>query len=421
VTDLPQLALRTLTEDDLDQVIDLIDLVFSDPPSSSEVRAFERDVQELAGGRGVGVFDTTASPEELAGMGSLGRMRITVPGGGTLPLAAVLFVGVSPVYRRRGVMTTVMRHHLHTLHEAGAEPLAGLTASESVIYGRFGFGIAAFSSRFTIPRERSALRPVAGVDDVTLRLVPTAGSIEACEAVYARYASRRAGALARPEHWARLYAADPEQWREGRSILRTVLAERGGEVAGFARYHAKNETSPAGLPAGFTDVGEVYGDDAAVLAALVRYLTSIDLIATTKIWRQPADSPIGLLLADFRAADLRVRDSLHLRLVDVDRALAGRTYSAPVNVVLEVADAFCPWNAGRWQLTGDEKTARCVRTDAPADLALDVRDLAAAYLGGSTLAALAQASLVTELRPGALTDASRAFATDLAPHLPWGI
>ena len=50
-----------------------------------------------------------------------------------------------------------------------------------------------------------------------------------------------------------------------------------------------------------------------------------------------------------------------------------------------------------------------------------MRDLAAAYLGGSTLAALAQAGLVTELRPGALTDASRAFATDLAPHLPWGI
>jgi predicted acetyltransferase len=412
---LPPLTLRTLTESDTDAVIDFFDLVFAEPPASAEVRALEWDLQALGDGRGVGVFDG----EELAGAGTLGDMEITVPGG-KLPFAAVLFIGVSPVYRRRGVMTTMIRHQLHTLHEAGAESLAGLTASESLIYGRFGYGISARSARFAIPRERSALRPVAGIDDVRVRLVPTGGSIEACEAVLARYTARRAGALARPEQWARTYAADPEQWREGRSILRTVLAERGGQVVGMARYHTKNETTASGMPAGVTDVSELYGDDAAVLAALIRYLTSIDLIATTRVGRQPVDSPIVHLLEDFRAGDMRVRDSLHLRLVDVDRALAGRTYSAPVDVVLEVADAFCPWNAGRWQLTGDEKSAQCVRTQAAADLALDVRDLAAAYLGGSTLAALAQAALVTELRPGALTDTSRAFATDLAPHLPWG-
>ena len=63
----------------------------------------------------------------------------------------------------------------------------------------------------------------------------------------------------------------------------------------------------------------------------------------------------------------------------------------------------------------------CERTDAPADLALDVRELAAVYLGGTTLAALRQATLVTELRPGAAAAASPAFATCLAPWLPFGI
>jgi predicted acetyltransferase len=420
VNDFPQLTVRTLTESDTDAMLDFIDLVFLEGPASAEVRATEVELQDLPAGRAIGVVDRTADREELAGVATLGGMVMTVPGG-TLPLAAVQFVGVSPVYRRRGVMTTMMRHQLHTLHETGAEPLAGLTASESVIYGRFGFGIAAFSARFAIPRGRSALRPVAGIDDVTVRLVPTADSIEACEAVLARYTATRAGALARPAKWARGYAADPEQWREGRSILRTVLAERGGEVVGFARYRTKEEGDPSGLPAAVAEVAEMYGDDTAALAALVRYLVSIDLIAITKIGRQPVDSVVGHLLEDFRAGDPRIRDSLHLRLVDVDRALAGRTYSAPVSVVLEISDAFCPWNAGRWQLTGDEKSAQCVRTEAAADLALDVRELAAAYLGGSTLAALAQAALVTELRPGALTDASRAFATDLAPHLAWGI
>lgn len=413
--------LRTLTESDLEALADFIDLVFLEGPSSAEVRAMEKEIQDLRAGRGVGMFASTADGDELAGVGTLAGLDMTVPGGGTLPCAGVLFIGVSPVYRRRGVMTTVMRHQLHTLHETGAEPLAALTASESVIYGRFGYSAATLSARFNIPRERSALRPVAGIDDVRVRLVPTASSIEACEPVLARYVAKRAGALARPANWARAYVADPEQWREGRSILRTVIAERGGETVGFARYRTKNEDGPSVLPTGSTEVSEIHGDDTAAFAALIRYLVSIDLSATTVLYRQPVDSPLVHLLQDFRAADMRIRDSLYLRLVDVDRALAGRTYSAPVRVVLDITDAFCPWNAGRWQLTGDEKSAECVRTEAPADLAVDVRDLAAAYLGGATLAALAQAGLVTELRSGALTDASRAFATDLAPHLPWGL
>jgi predicted acetyltransferase len=417
VSDLPQLSLRPLTEADMDKVIDLDELVFVEAPYSPEVRGQIASITDLSTGRSVGVFDG----DELAGVGTLGDLGLTVPGG-TLPLAGVQFIGVSPVYRRRGVMTTVIRHQLHTLHETGAESLAGLTASESVIYGRFGYGTATYGARFTIPRERSALRPVPGIDDVRLRLIPTADSVDVCEPIVARYATKRAGALTpRPASWARLYASDPEQLRNGRSVLRTLVASRDGEAVGFVRYHTKDEATPSGLPAGTAEVGEIYADDVAAYAALVRYLCGIDLVSSTRFIRQPVDSPLVHLLADFRAADMKVRDGLHLRLVDVDRALAGRTYSAPVNVVLEITDAFCPWNAGRWQLTGDEKTAQCVRTDAAADLALDVRELAAAYLGGNPLAALAQAGLVTEVRRGALTDASRAFGTDLAPHLPWGI
>src|SRR5918911_4630374 len=66
---------------------------------------------------------------------------LTIPGG-QLPMGGVTWVGVLPSHRRRGVMTELMRWQLHDLHERG-EPLAGLWASESAIYGRFGYGIAA--------------------------------------------------------------------------------------------------------------------------------------------------------------------------------------------------------------------------------------------------------------------------------------
>lgn len=410
------LALRQLSDADFDQVVELAEIVFNSEPTSPAERAIDQEQLELDRGRGIGVFDDA----ELVGLGTISGMEISVPGG-VLPLAGVTVIGVKPTHRRRGIMSQLIRHQLHTLHESGAEPLAGLTASESVIYGRFGYGQATFGALFSVPRSRSALRPVAGTGDVRMRFVPTADSVPVCEAILARQVGKRAGMPARPESWGRAAAADLDSRRAGRSVLRTVLAERAGEAAGFARYRTKDESGPNGVAIGQTDVTEIYADDAAGFAALVRYLLDIDLTGGARFYRQPVDSPLKYLLADLRAADMRVREGLYLRLVDVDRALAGRTYATPLDLVLEITDELCRWNAGRWRLTGDEKTARCVRTERGADLALDVRELGAVYLGGSTLAALEQAGLVTELRPGAVADASAAFATGLAPWLQFGI
>lgn len=410
------LTLRTVTPDDVGQILDLDDLVFHQPPSSERSRELHRGLHRLERGRGVGVFDG----DELAGVATLDGFTMSVPGG-LAPLAGVLFVGVRPTHTRRGVMSAMMTHQLRTLHDEGGEPLAGLTASETAIYGRFGFGPAAYRARFSVPKHRSGLRPVAGISDITLRLVPTADSVEVCERIHARQVGTRAGMLVRDATWAQVYAADLEEWREGRSELRTVLASRSGEPAGYARYRSKNEYTDD-LASGYTEVTDMFADDVAAFAALAQYLMDLDLTGGVTFRRQPVDSPLLHLLTDMRSAQMTVRDGLYLRIVDAGRALALRTYSAPVDLVLEITDAVCPWNAGRWRLAGDEKSASCVRvTDAEPDLALDILDLAAAYLGGATLAALSQAGLVRELRAGALTDASRAFATDLAPWLQFGI
>ncbi|GAA3234465.1 hypothetical protein GCM10020256_51490 [Streptomyces thermocoprophilus] len=92
----------------------------------------------------------------------------------------------------------------------------------------------------------------------------------------------------------------------------------------------------------------------------------------------------------------------------------------PVDVVLEVEDSFCPWNEGRWRLTGDAKGAVCERTRDAADLALSVRELGAACLGGVSLAGLAAAGRVRELRQGALQEAATAFGSTVAPWAPHG-
>ena len=293
-----------------------------------------------------------------------------------------------------GVLTAMMRRQLDDVRERG-EPLAVLTASEPAIYGRFGYGSRhpaadAGDRHHTGP----AVRRRRGRDAVRMRLVAPAEALAACEAVYARAGAHPARACwPRQPGWERLPLIDPPREPGRRGPLLCVLAEVDGEVRGYARYRGQGRLEPAGSRRHASTLRDIEALDPVTYAALWRYLSDIDLTAAVTFRNRPADDPVLHLVSDVRRCDCGWRDGLHLRLVDVGAALEARTYAAPVDVVLEVEDPFCPWNAGRWRLAGDAKGATCERTTDAADLALSVRELGAAYLGGFALRALAGAGL----------------------------
>ena len=127
------------------------------------------------------------------------------------------------------------------------------------------------------------------------------------------------------------------------------------------------------------------------------------------------DEPLLQLVTTPAALSRRVGESLWLRVTDVARALEMRRYAAAVDLVIEVTDDVIPANAGRYRLTADGTTARCARTDDPADLTIPVRELGAAYLGGRQLAEFAATGRVVEHTPGALTTATTAFSWPTHP------
>jgi Sterol carrier protein domain len=59
------------------------------------------------------------------------------------------------------------------------------------------------------------------------------------------------------------------------------------------------------------------------------------------------------MLAAARALTRTLAGSLWMRLVDVGRAWASRRYATPLDAILQVEDAFCPWNAGQYRLHAD--------------------------------------------------------------------
>jgi predicted acetyltransferase len=75
--------------------------------------------------------------------------ELTVPGG-VVRCGGVTVVGVLPTHRRRGVLTAMMRAQLEDIRDRG-EPIAALWASEEVIYGRFGYGMASLAGEVALP------------------------------------------------------------------------------------------------------------------------------------------------------------------------------------------------------------------------------------------------------------------------------
>ncbi|GGQ20536.1 GNAT family N-acetyltransferase [Streptomyces roseolilacinus] len=386
-----------------------LELAFGGVPEAPEERALWEELTECD--RSLGVWDG----EACVGTAGAFSFRLSVPGGAVVPAAGVTMVSVAPTHRRRGVLTSMMRRQLDDVRAWG-EPLAVLTASEPGIYGRFGYGLATQRMRADIDTTRVRLSVLEGTDGVRLRLARPEDAAAACEAVYARSVPLRPGMTERRPGWERLPLLDPPGDRGGASALQCVLAERDGEVTGYALYRVRPEWNAAG-PDGTVVVEHVGALDPVSYAAVWRYLFAIDLTTSVSVNSCPVDAAWQHLVSDVRRCGIALRDGMFVRLVDVGGALEARTYQAPVDVVLEVADDFCPWNAGRWRLTGDSEGARCVRTDEAADLALSVRELGSAYLGGFSLASLAGAGRVRELREGALAEASLAFGSAAAPWL----
>ncbi|MFC0848337.1 GNAT family N-acetyltransferase [Streptomyces noboritoensis] len=403
---------RALDPADFDQWYGVVERVFGATPEDPELEEFWRTVIDPArclaayeGSTVVGTTQTFALP-------------ISVPGGGFVPTGAVSAVGVAATHRRRGILTSMLRSQLDALREEGV-PLAVLTASEPGIYGRYGFGLATQQMSLEIDSSRVRVEVPEGGSDVTLRYASLAEAASVCEAVYGRAVGTRAGMFLRTPAWAGHPLLDPVGMRDGGSPAQCVLASRGDEVVGYVRFHTKPVWDAAG-PKGVVTLRDINADSPAVYGALWRFLCDIDLMSTVKAGNRPVDDPLLHLVSDVRRCGVRVRDGLYVRLVDVGTALSSRSYSSPVDLVLDVSDSFCGWNAGRWRLSGDGKGAVCSGTADRADVALSARDLGAAFLGGVSLSALASAGRARELREGALTEATAAFTTPLAPWLPHG-
>lgn len=347
----------------------------------------------------------------LVATGVVRTRAMSVPGA-MIPVGHVTGVAVASTHRRRGLLSRIMTSQLEHIRDRGTEPVAALWASEGAIYGRFGYGAAASYVAYEIPTRETSLPGTTPPG--RLRQVVPSDVVDQLAELYERVRPSRPGWSERPGRYWEFRTADPKGRRHGMSARRGLLYEDDGRVEGYALWRVKagwNNTGPNGEVA----VAEVVAASPDAYTALWRFLLSIDLTRTVKYQFAAVDEALPFLVTNPAGLRGSIDPSLWIRIVDVPAALTARRYATAVDVVLEVSDALLTDNAGRWHLVGDRSSAKCEPTDAEPDLTLDVRELGAVYLGGTSLTALAAAGLVTELRPGAVTSASTAFGWHRAP------
>ena len=402
--------LRPFTAEEFDAVIGCLGEGFGE-----DITEVEGDRMVFEPERTLGLWDG----DRVVATSGIYSRDMTIPGA-VVPFAAVTLVSVAGTHRRQGVLTAMMRRQLREVQERGTEPIAALYASEGSIYGRFGYGLASYQGQLKGETHKMRLR--ADVDTGGGRVYPVEEKDFRSAAIplYDALRPETPGLLSRKDRWWDNLLGDPEKHRNGRTARRYLLhAEADGTVTGFATYRRKADWTDSG-PEGTVFVIELHTTHPAARAAMWLYLLSMDLTRHLSVPLAGRDDPLRHMLSDSRAVGMSQGDALYIRLVDVGAALAARRYPTTIDLILDVDDRFCPWNAGRWRLTGGPSYGRCARADGDPDLALSAETLGAVYLGDTSLGALAAAGRVREITPGSLAAATTAFGWPVATYSPEG-
>ncbi|MDA0265133.1 MAG: GNAT family N-acetyltransferase [Chloroflexi bacterium] len=352
--------------------------------------------------RSVAVFDGA----EIVGGSHSHRVEMSIPGGSAV-ISGVANVAVQPTHTRQGIMTRMMQHQIDNFHERG-EPLAALFSSESLIYGRFGYGVGSLYERWLIERPHNAFAR-NHASPGRIGFVDPADITRDLPQVYRRSTADRPGLFQKPvHHWERESRAI-EHTQGGPGGLFYIAYTDGGKVDGYAAYRITGTTLV---------VNELMAATREANSALWRFCFDVDRVERTEALKRPVDDPLPWMLADPRRLQRSTRDGVWLRLVDVCAALPLRRYLQSGRLVLEVRDPQCPWNEGRFELEGSPEGAECRVSSESPDLTIGVSALASAFLGAVSFSTMAQACLVDELTPGALLRADRMFSVERQPWTP---
>ena len=344
--------------------------------------------------------------DELVGTSAGYDFRITIPSGPSKFLG-VTEVTVASTHRRRGILRAMMQRLLRKGLDEGHH-IAGLWASESNIYGRFGFGISGETQVAKLDTRHGQFRKEHDLQG-ELRFASLGMMRQAAPKIWEKSAAQTTGMIKRREgEWDWRYNPQRIKNIKPRKPFFVIYSENGVPL-GYVEYSI--EDRQRGMhSANLVRVRELIAATATAETALWRYVLDIDLASEIYDGHHPKKSSLLWLLTDPRKLSFEPYDSMWIRILDPLKALSARTYSASGEIAIEVTDDFCPWTNGVYLLTVDDNgVGTCDRTDRLPDVTMPIASIGSIYMGAHYLADLQRAGRVTEHKSGSIAQIDTMF------------
>lgn len=401
------ITVRTVERADLPSWVDSLTTAFLQRVDNEKVAEDFASLWDLS--RTWGAFEG----DRVVGTYRSWPTELTVPGGAQLPAAAVSAVTVRPTHRRQGLLRQMTAAE-HAAIRLRGEVFGLLYAAEFPIYGRFGYGPATRLGVWTLDKNRTGF--LTGDARQVEHLTPSAEAKDLVKSVFERFRAGTVGQIRDRDYRFEFDLGLREgAWEKLWKGWIAIHRDRNGEPDGYARYRAEDKWED-GQPQSTITVDALIALTDDAYASLWRFLAETDWIAKVKAEGRPITERLPWLLTNFRAARLSdTNEGLWVRIFDIPRALAARTYERPGSIVLDVRDSEVEGGHVRVRLDASPTESGCEpTTDAP-DLELDVSALGAAYLGGTQLSDAVLASGAVEHTADALAKATQLLRTSTEP------
>jgi len=347
-------------------------------------------------------FQVAVDRHSIVAIVGVFTLDVTVPGGAKVPVGGITWVNTSATHRRRGLMAQLLdRAHLDSA--ARGEPMTGLGASESAIYGRFGYGVSTWQRRVAITTAQLRMRPQAPVvGDVWFEHDPDALRAHVLP-LWEAGRRHRTGEVSRPPAWWDLIFTARSRAEGGATPAYWLLHEHG-----YAAYRVTDQWND-GHPSHRLDVVEMVAVTDEARAALWHTLLSMDLIGEITA-AVPPDDPMPYWLDNYRAVrTTTLNDWLWFRPHDPAAMFSARTYGTSDGIVVQVDDT-------RLLIDGSPQGAAVTPTDRAPDLRLAAQAVGPLLMGGQHPRVLASAGLLSADDPASLHRAAQFFRTDPLPY-----
>jgi predicted acetyltransferase len=332
--------------------------------------------------------------------------------GTSMPVAGVTFVGTLPIYRSNGCLRKVIEKHFEILHEKGKQPIAALYASRASIYHRYGYGIVSNINSYKIEPGYLQFASKSAFSETGVLKEFGDDEFQMIRELYKRFIADRTGYI----HRGRATWDAGALWRPPKGgLLGRVIYEEEGEPSGYVIYTVEPQKTMEGQPWQRLSIRDLVWLKPSAYSAIWNYLSGMKLADNIYWMRVPTDDPLSHLLLEPRELNIRTRDGVMARIVDVEKALTARPYAEEGRVIFEVIDEMCPWNTGTWRMETSGAETEVSSTDEAPEAAMSIDTLTMIFFGQTSVTEAAQMGRVEVLEDNVLTKYDNIFKTKYKP------